>query len=91
MSKAKLYYADTDPQEINDLEASNCNVTGIVTTLDLNVTGIVKTSNVYSVGIVTATNGFISVANTTPITISLDGKKLIFSAVGIGSTTFTLA
>jgi hypothetical protein len=41
-------------------------------------------------GIVTATNGFISVGNTTPIQISLVGNKLTFTAVGIGSTTLTL-
>ena len=41
-------------------------------------------------GIVTATGGFISVGNTTPIQISLDGNQLTFTAVGIGSTTFTL-
>jgi hypothetical protein len=43
-----------------------------------------------TVGVVTATNGFISVGNTTPITITLSGNKLSFSAVGIGSTTLTL-
>jgi hypothetical protein len=39
---------------------------------------------------VIATDGFISVGNTTPIQISLDGDQLTFTAVGIGSTTFTL-
>ena len=43
-----------------------------------------------TVGIVTAT-GFISAANTTPISITLLGDQLTFTAVGIGSTTFTLA
>ena len=42
-------------------------------------------------GIVTATNGFISVGNTTPIQISLVGNQLTFTAVGIGSTTLILA
>lgn len=42
------------------------------------------------VGVVTATQGFISVANTTPIQILLNGNQLTFNAVGIGSTTFTL-
>jgi hypothetical protein len=41
-------------------------------------------------GIVTATGGFISVGNTTPIQISLEGDQLTFIAVGIGSTTLTL-
>lgn len=42
------------------------------------------------VGIVTSTQGFISVANTTPIQILVNGNTLTFNAVGIGSTTFTL-
>lgn len=42
------------------------------------------------VGVVTATQGFISIANTTPIRILLNGNKLTFNAVGIGSTTFNL-
>jgi hypothetical protein len=42
-------------------------------------------------GIVTATQGFISVGNTTPIQISLIGNELTFTAVGIGSTTLTLS
>ena len=47
--------------------------------------------NNISAGIVTATEGFISIANTTPIQIILNGNQLTFSAVGIGSTTFVLA
>ena len=42
-------------------------------------------------GIVTAIGGFISAASTTPIQITLVGNKLSFTAVGIGSTTLTLA
>ena len=41
-------------------------------------------------GIVTATGGFISIGNTTPIQISLVENQLIFTAIGIGSTAFTL-
>lgn len=51
----------------------------------LTVSGDVKVS-----GIVTATEGFISVGNTTPIRIELVGNQLTFTAVGIGSTTLTL-
>jgi hypothetical protein len=40
--------------------------------------------------IVTATEGFISIGNTTPIQIILNGNELTFTAVGIGSTTLTL-
>lgn len=50
--------------------------------------GIGISSNI-TAGIVTAT-GFISAANTAPISITLLGDQLTFTAVGIGSTTFTL-
>ncbi len=66
---------------------SNFNV-GIGTTISpskLTVTGNISVS-----GIVTATEGFISVGNTTPIKIQLVGNQLTFDAPGIGSTTFTL-
>lgn len=55
-----------------------------------NVIGGIASVTSVTAGIVTATNGFISIANTTPITIELIGNQLTFSAVGIGSTTFTL-
>lgn len=51
--------------------------------------GIASVTSV-TAGIVTATDGFISIANTTPITIELVGNQLTFNAIGIGSTTFTL-
>jgi hypothetical protein len=31
MTKAKLYFTDTDPQEINDLEVTNLSASGIIT------------------------------------------------------------
>lgn len=49
-------------------------------------TGITASS-----GVVTALNGFISAGSTTPIQITLTGNILSFTAVGIGSTFFTLA
>lgn len=51
--------------------------------------GIASVTSV-TAGIITATSGFISVGNTTPIQISLVGTQLIFTAAGIGSTSFTL-
>ena len=42
-------------------------------------------------GTILATDGFISIGNTTPIQISLVGNQLTFTAVGIGSTTLTLS
>jgi len=55
-----------------------------------NVVGGIASVTSVNAGIVTATSGFISIANTTPVTIELVGNQLTFNAVGIGSTTFTL-
>lgn len=52
---------------------------------------LISTANVNTSGIITATGGFISVGNTTPIQITLSGTNLIFTAVGIGSTTLKLS
>ena len=62
---------------------------GIVTAFSGVQVGSALTVN--NTGIVTAIGGFISVGNTTPIKITLVGNKLSFTAVGIGSTTFTLS
>jgi hypothetical protein len=70
---------------------------------DVNLLGPINLDNLYvnqlrvgtavsiASGIVTAFNGFISVANTTPIRISLSGNRVAFTAVGIGSTSFVLS
>tara|TARA_R100000479_G_scaffold19059_2_gene7247 strand:- start:744 stop:1091 length:348 start_codon:yes stop_codon:yes gene_type:complete len=42
-------------------------------------------------GSATATGGFVSIANTTPIKITLSGTTLTFTADGIGSTSLTLS
>jgi hypothetical protein len=65
---------------------------GTITTLN-STSGTItnlNVGNVNSSGIITATGGFVSTANTTPITIELIGNQLTFNAVGIGSTTLTL-
>lgn len=66
--------------------ASYSDIAGISTDV---IGGIASVTSV-TAGIVTATDGFISVGNTTPIQISLIGDQLTFTAVGIGSTTLTL-
>lgn len=53
---------------------------GVSTNIDINTTGII-----------TANNGFISVGNTTPVTINVIGNLLIFNVVGIGSTSLILS
>lgn len=58
--------------------------------ISTNVIGGIASVTSVTAGIITATDGFISVGNTTPIKISLIGNKLTFTAVGIGSTTLTL-
>jgi hypothetical protein len=50
---------------------------------------LTQSSNI-SVGIVTASGGFISIGNTTPVTISVIGNEIVFDVVGIGSTTLSL-
>lgn len=62
---------------------------GIGTTSPAQAVSVV--GNVDVTGIVTATGGFISVGNTTPIKITLSGNSLVFTAVGIGSTSLTLS
>ncbi len=58
--------------------------------ISTNVIGGIASVTSVTAGIITATSGFISVGNTTPVTIELIGNQLTFNAVGIGSTTFTL-
>jgi hypothetical protein len=53
---------------------------------DLDINGNVQIS-----GIVTSIGGFVSTANTTPITITWSGSSLTLSVSGIGSTTLTLS
>lgn len=64
-------------------------VGNVSTTLGIVTAGIITATSI-NVGVITATGGFVSVGNTTPIQISLVGTSLIFTAVGIGSTSFTL-
>lgn len=63
---------------------------GIHTLSNVGIGTTNATSKLTVKGSVLATEGFISIGNTTPITILLNGNQLIFNAVGIGSTTLTL-
>lgn len=74
-----------NPTVENAINSTYASTSGIATLAQ----GLTGAPNI-TVGIVTAT-GFISAANTTPISITLLGDQLTFTAVGIGSTTFTLA
>ena len=53
--------------------------------------GVSTNININTTGIITSTSGFISVGNTTPVTINVIGNKLVFNVVGIGSTTLVLS
>jgi|TARA_R100000030_G_scaffold73262_1_gene56558 hypothetical protein len=57
----------------------------------LTVAGVTSTSEAYVAGVCTATSGFISAASTTAVQITLSGNRLIFTGVGIGSTSFILS
>lgn len=52
--------------------------------------GIGATTNLEAETVI-ASGGFISIGNTTPIQITLDGSTLTFNAVGIGSASLTLS
>jgi len=69
---------------------TNFIVSGIAT-LGVTSTTQFTSKSINVSGIITSTGGFISVANTTPVTIKIENGLLVFSAVGIGSTSFTLA
>ena len=63
---------------------------GSGSTVYVNAEPTLTPSSNISVGIVTASGGFISVGNTSPVTISVVGNEIVFNVVGIGSTTLTL-
>ena len=75
-------------------------VGGVASVTDLNYSGIstlgITSSTQFTAqsvnvsGIVTSIGGFISVANTSPVKISISNGILTFTAVGIGSTSFIL-
>ena len=75
-------------------------VGGVASVTDLNSSGIstlgITSSTQFTAqsvnvsGIVTSIGGFISVANTSPVQISVSNGILTFTAVGIGSTSFIL-
>ena len=62
----------------------------------LTVAGVTSTSEAYVAGVCTATSGFINseeglLVSTTAVQITLSGNRLIFTGVGIGSTSFILS
>tara|TARA_B100000287_G_scaffold405590_1_gene429282 strand:- start:60 stop:533 length:474 start_codon:yes stop_codon:yes gene_type:complete len=64
----------------------NVGVGTIDPTTKLDVLGDVKVT-----GVTTATGGFVSAASTTAVQITVAANILTFTAVGIGSTSFTLS
>jgi hypothetical protein len=65
---------------------------GIGASTDISVTSLqVGAEITANDGVVTAVNGFISDVNATPIKITLNDNIISFTAVGIGSTHFTLS
>lgn len=55
-------------------------------TSDVDISGDANIS-----GIVTSLGGFVSAANTTPVSITWSGSSLTFTISGIGSTTLSLS
>jgi hypothetical protein len=68
-----------------NLTVQQINASGVSTV------GFITSSNSSTAGVSTAFNGFISAASTTAVQITLSGSTLIFTASGIGSTSFTLS
>lgn len=68
---------------------TNLNSSGI-STLGITSSTQFTAQSVNVSGIVTSIGGFISVANTSPVKISISNGILTFTAVGIGSTSFIL-
>jgi hypothetical protein len=58
--------------------------------LNLNANTVAISTNLTVGNSVVANGGFVSLGSTTPVQIFVQGTKLIFSVVGIGSTSFTL-
>jgi hypothetical protein len=58
--------------------------------LNLNANTVAISTNLTVGNSVVANGGFVSLGSTTPVQIFVEGTKLIFSVVGIGSTSFTL-
>ena len=67
------------------------NISGIHTLSSVGIGTTNPTEKLTVSGTVLATDGFISIGNTTPIQITLVGNQLTFTAVGIGSTTLILS
>ena len=85
MTKAKLYFSDSNPQEINDLEALNVNVTGILTApqingTNVNVTGILTAPQINGTS-TTSENVIGGISSVTQLTVTG------ISTLGITSTT----
>ena len=77
---------------------SHNSVVGLGTTVSVGIGTTIPTSSRLTVvgdtnitGILTASNGFISAGSTTAVKITVESNKLIFTAAGIGSTSFTLS
>ena len=89
-SKFKLY----DLTQIafgdgNDLQIYSDGTNGIIQGNDK--TNIIGITQLDVSGVTTATGGFVSAASTTAVQITVAANILTFTAVGIGSTSFTLS
>jgi len=73
-------------EKINSNFLELYNVVGNGTTL-----GVVTATSQYNTGIVTAVGGFVSGISTQAVKIDFSGNQLIFSVVGVSSTTLTLS
>ena len=96
MTKAKLYFTDSDPQEIDEIEVTNLAATGIVTAGQYNITTHVPIKNASFPA--TSSNGTVSGTFTLPVKsnclfsfsgssfrVTGNGINLTLSVTGIGN------
>lgn len=91
MTQYRTYIDDSTEvgQETISSIQQNGSEFGVGVSTNINCNNI--SCNSINASIVIATEGFISIGNTSSIQISLVGNNLTFSAVGIGSTTLILS
>jgi hypothetical protein len=94
MTKAKLYFTEGDPQEINNLELQNLIVSGITTLGHTTVTSLtvrdIYVSGVSTLGLVYTTDILAQNLNISGVSTFTDGPILIGSATSTGTELQTL-
>lgn len=78
-------------KEINLIGASGTPRIDSPNNLNINAINVAISTNVSAGGIITANAGFSTSAGAGTLMFRVDGTKLVFNVVGIGSTSLTLS